>query len=172
MQEGDCSYYVYLYLKPDGTPFYVGKGKGDRWKAHLVEASKKATKDKNRLKINTIKKILKQGQEPIVKFVDTNISEDQAFELECFLISEIGRIDLGTGTLTNLTDGGEGQSGYVYSEERRKELSIRFSGENNPNYGKTGELCVWWVRSIPTRLNRKCQKCKKVKLLRKNTRPL
>ena len=81
MQEVDCNYYVYLYLKPDGTPFYVGKGKDDRWKHHLNEAKKDNTTDRNNLKLNTIRKILKQGQEPIVKFVDSNISEEQAFEL-------------------------------------------------------------------------------------------
>lgn len=146
MQEVDCSYYVYLYLKPDRTPFYVGKGKDGRWKRHIREAKRDKTRDKNNLKLNTIRKILKSGQEPIVKFVDSNISEEQAFELEQFLISEIGRIDLGTGTLTNLTDGGEGQSGYVYSEKHIEELRIKFSGENNPNYGKRGELCPWYGR--------------------------
>lgn len=36
----------------------------------------------------------------------------------------------------NLTDGGEGVCGYIYSEEQRKQMSKRCSGENNPNYGK------------------------------------
>lgn len=131
-KEVDCSYYVYLYLKPDNTPFYVGKGKEDRWKFHLTEAKKKITKDKNNLKINTIKKIIKQGQEPIVKFVDINISEEQVFELECFLINEIGRVDLGTGTLTNLTNGGEGASGYMHTEETKTKLSEMQKGKVLP----------------------------------------
>lgn len=135
MDEIDCKYYVYLYLKPNGVPFYVGKGKDDRWKDHLREAKKESTGKVDR-KTNTIRKILKQGQEPVIKFVDTNISEEQAFELECFLIDEIGRIDLGTGTLTNLTNGGEGLSGLIRD----------ICGENNPNYGKRGEDSIWWGR--------------------------
>jgi hypothetical protein len=129
-------FYVYMYCKVVGTPFYVGKGKDDRHLYHLQEAKKENTKDPNNLKINTIRKILKSGNEPIVKFIDTDLSEEQAFELEEFLISEIGRVDVGTGTLTNLTNGGEGLSGLVRD----------LSGENNPNYGNTGELCAWWGR--------------------------
>ena len=29
---GDGEYHVYIWLHADGTPFYVGSGKGDRWK--------------------------------------------------------------------------------------------------------------------------------------------
>lgn len=143
----DNSYYVYMYMKPDGTPFYVGKGKEGRHLFHLQEAKKDNPKDNNKLKINTIRKILKQGLEPEIRFIDTNLDEDTAFELEEFLISEIGRVDLGTGTLTNLTNGGEGCKGKIISNERKEQLRIQMSGENNPNYGKTGDKCIWWGRT-------------------------
>ncbi len=129
-------FYVYMYCKPDGTPFYIGKGKEDRWEHHIKQAKKQRTTDSNKLKINTIRKILKQGQEPLIKFIDTDLSEDQAFELEQFMIGWIGRFDLGTGTLTNMTNGGEGSVGRIVTEKERKERSIRSSGKNNPNYGK------------------------------------
>ena len=37
----------------------------------------------------------------------------------------------------NFTDGGEGISGLMHSEETRKKISETLKGENNPNYGKT-----------------------------------
>ena len=135
MESAD-DFYVYMYCKPNGTPFYVGKGKEDRWEYHIKQAKKQRTTDGNKLKINTIRKILKQGNEPLIKFIDTDLSEEQAFELEEFLISEIGRIDLGTGTLTNLTNGGEGSTGTIVSQETRSKRSLSMSGENNPNFGK------------------------------------
>lgn len=139
-------YYVYLYIKPDGTVFYVGKGREDRYLHHLLEAKKSKSKDSNKLKISTIRKILRQGLEPEIKFVDSNLSEEQAFELEEFLISEIDRIDLGTGTLTNMTNGGEGCRGQIISDERKEQLRVQMTGEGNPNYGNTGEKCIWWGR--------------------------
>lgn len=30
---GEGEYHVYMWLHADGTPFYVGSGKGDRWKS-------------------------------------------------------------------------------------------------------------------------------------------
>ena len=53
------------------------------------------------------------------------------------MIFVLGRKDLGTGILRNRTDGGEGASGCVQSEEKKKKCSVANSGENNPNYGKT-----------------------------------
>jgi len=47
------------------------------------------------------------------------LSEDEAFELEKFLISFIGR-EIHGGPLVNLTDGGEGSSGLVHTEENRE----------------------------------------------------
>jgi len=132
----DNIYYVYMYMKPDWTPFYVGKGKEDRHLAHLREAKKPESKDTNKLKINTIRKILKQGLEPEIRFVDSNLTEEVAFELEEFLISEIGRVDLGTGTLTNLTNGGDRSAGTIVSEETRHKRRLKMQGALNPNFGR------------------------------------
>jgi|ERR1035437_76239 hypothetical protein len=91
-------FYTYLWLREDGTPYYVGKGKAQRaWRT---------------------------GSPPAERvIVQEHISEDDAYTAECFLISHYGRIDLGTGCLRNYTDGGEGQSGRVVPEDVRKKLS-------------------------------------------------
>lgn len=131
-------YYVYMYRNPITlVPFYVGKGKGGRSMHHINEARKEFSTDKNLHKLHTIRKLFSAGTQPIVEVVESEISEEESFEFEKFLISEIGRSDLGTGPLTNMSDGGEGLSGLVRD----------LSGGNNPNYGKRGESAVWWGRN-------------------------
>jgi hypothetical protein len=61
--------------------------------------------------------MLRNGNEPVIKIINCR-SEKEAFELEKFLIFEIGRKDLGLGSLLNNTEGGEG-----------------LGGANNPRYG-------------------------------------
>ena len=82
------NFYVYAYLrKKDKTPYYIGKGTGDRMhKAHLNLNI--PPNIENRV-------IIKDG-----------LSENEAFETEKFFIKYYGRKDLGSGTLLNKTDGG------------------------------------------------------------------
>lgn len=124
------NYYVYIYLNPlkEGEfcfgkykvkyePFYVGKGKNGRHKVHLY-----ITDNHNKLKQNTINKIKTSGKNPIVIKIYENISEYTAFRLEKYFINKIGRRDLGLGPLSNLTDGGEGNSGTIYNSKRRNSM--------------------------------------------------
>jgi hypothetical protein len=55
-------------------------------------------------------------------------------------VSYYGRIDLGTGCLANLTDGGDGMSGF--SEETRRKMSVALTGNTH---------CVGRVLSVETR---------------------
>ena len=90
-------YYTYAYLREDRTPYYIGKGQGNR----AYRRSKKCIKppkDKSR-----------------VIFLKQNLTEEEAFRHEKYMIAVFGRKDLGTGILHNLTDGGDGSSGYVHS---------------------------------------------------------
>jgi len=94
-------FYTYLWLREDGTPYYVGKGSGRRAftsTAHGV------------FRPEQLNRILVQEQP----------CEVDAFEVEKFLICYYGRLDLGTGCLRNRTDGGDGASGYKYTEELRQ----------------------------------------------------
>jgi hypothetical protein len=107
-------YYTYAYLRADGTPYYIGKGHGSRAYSNCGRRCKPPT-DRTRILI------LKQ-----------NLTEEEAFRHEVYLISVLGRKDKGTGILRNMTDGGEGASGSVRSEEFKQSRS----GVNNPMYGK------------------------------------
>jgi hypothetical protein len=102
-------YYVYKYLREKdsntasaGTPYYIGKGKGNRIKSkHSVYVPK---------------------NDCLIEIVSSGLSERDAHILECELIQQYGRKDLGTGILHNRTDGGEGLSGFSHSEQTKKKL--------------------------------------------------
>lgn len=106
--EPDTQYFVYILKDPkDNTPFYIGKGSGDRPVFHF-RAAKNNWKDSNRLKINKIRQIMKLGSLPDVEIIKCD-SEQKAFELEVSLIKQLGRRNLDEGgILTNMTLGGEG----------------------------------------------------------------
>lgn len=96
--------YTYMWLREDGTPYYVGKGTGER-------AFRKGSPPRERI------------------LLELHESEADAFTAEKFLIAYYGRKDNGTGILRNLTDGGEGVSGseahigHFVSEDTKEKLS-------------------------------------------------
>lgn len=127
------NYYVYEYVCPfTNIPFYVGKGKGYRMHYHL----KNLNDNTNPHKLNKIKKIIREGRNPIINVVYSDLTESAAFEFEIKLIKKYGRIDIGTGCLTNLSDGGEGQSGWIPSDEYKLKMSKSTKGSKNGMYGK------------------------------------
>lgn len=101
-------FYVYMYIRNKdsatgaiGTPYYVGKGCGDR--AYVKHYAPVPADPAN------------------IVFVKQNLSEQKAFDLEIELIAKYGRKDLNTGILHNRTDGGDGISNP--SHDTRKKLA-------------------------------------------------
>ena len=105
-------YYTYAYLRDDGTPYYIGKGKGNRCFRN-GNRNCRTPSDKSRILI------LKE-----------NLTEPEAFRHEVYMIALYGRKCNGTGILQNLNEGGEGQSGFVFSRESLNKM--RESHRNRP----------------------------------------
>lgn len=100
-------FYVYLLSRPDGTPCYVGKGNGARWTKH----ERRGTHNPHLAHI-----IRNAGGSLPKQKVHDGLTEGEAFQKERELIAEIGR-EANGGPLVNLTDGGEGTSGFKMPPE-------------------------------------------------------
>jgi len=111
-------FYAYIYRDPSraNEPIYVGKGSGRRAWAHLKPIKRRHPFTQR------LNKMIRENIQPDIEVIDA-INEDHAFFLEKCLIAVIGRKDLGKGPLLNRTDGGEGNSGRVHTEESRKRMS-------------------------------------------------
>ena len=119
------NFYVYIYLNPlkQYEPFYVGKGSKIRAYNHLKENLY------NRHFNFTIKKIQREtNNNPIIIIYEKNLSENEAFNIEKELIKIIGRRDLKTGSLCNLTEGGDGSSGRIHTEKTKRKMSEKKKG--------------------------------------------
>ena len=98
-----CQYYFYVYLYRDPkneTPVYVGKGIGYRAWSHLNNSHNKRLS-------NLISKRHREGyviRPSILGFFE---NATDALEAEEKLIASFGRADLSTGSLFNLSDGGD-----------------------------------------------------------------
>jgi hypothetical protein len=98
-------YYVYQYIRENGSPYYIGKGKNNRaWVSHRRSNSAELKPDDN-----TRIQILKE-----------NLTDQEAFTLEKELIRTHGLKSEG-GLLVNLLYGGQGYSPGIEMRQRHSE---------------------------------------------------
>lgn len=135
-------YYLYRHIRLDKNEiFYIGIGgkeanKGGYYRAKRVSNRNKIWKD-------------------IYNGCGKNIRADIVLESDSWefikekekeFISIYGRKNNGTGILSNLTDGGDGSVGAVYTDERRKKQSEAL--KNSPLNLKGKKLPDWWKEKI------------------------
>lgn len=102
------NHYTYAYLREDRTPYYIGRGKGNR-----------AFQKSHNVKVPPKERIL---------FLKTDLTFSESIDHERYMIAVLGRKDLGTGILRNVTNGGEGMEGWVPSAETRARMSRSQTG--------------------------------------------
>lgn len=126
---------VYIHIRLDNNEvFYVGRG------LDVKRITSKSSRNKHWHNV-----VNKNGYRwEIVWESDSSMKKENAWKLsgkkEIELIKKYGRKDLGEGNLVNMTDGGEGIIGKIYTKEYRKKLSESHigihDGNKHPLYGK------------------------------------
>ena len=135
----DNVFYTYAWLREDGTPYYIGKGKGQRaWRKSQYSPSPDR-----------------------VLILKDNLSEFDAFKHEMYMIAVFGRKDIGTGILYNFTDGGDGKPGHVVTEDTRNKMRKPKTPEHAANISKArkgvfvGPKHNWYGKSHTAEANLK-----------------
>ena len=93
----DNNYYVYVHKVKNGDIFYVGQGKGYRYKQKTGRtASWLEVYNNNKCEVIIVK---------------NNLTKNESLLLEAKLIKQYGRKDKNLGTLVNQNDGGQSSKG-------------------------------------------------------------
>jgi len=121
--------YVYRHIRKDKNQvFYIGIGNTPG----LHRAKSKSSR--NKIWNNIVK-----NTDYDIEILFEDIDWDFAVKKEIELISMYGKIIDNTGTLCNITNGGEGCSGFNHSDEFKNKLKEERVGFKNPMYGMKGD---------------------------------
>lgn len=144
-------FYTYAWLREDGTPYYIGKGRGGRAYSKQHKPCYPPSKDR-------------------IVFLKKDLTEEEAFRHEIYMIAVFGRKDNGTGILRNCSDGG-GKSraggignfreGTTHTEETKRKIGLKHKGkevreETRNKLRARNKGKKWWHNGIE---QRHCHEC-------------
>jgi hypothetical protein len=120
--------YLYRHIRLDkNEPFYIGIATDKKYKREMQKSARR----------NNIWNNIALKTKYDVEILIDDLTLEEANQKEKEFILMYGRIDLGTGTLANLTDGGEGQSGFIVSDKTKNKISKSKKGRKyNDEYKK------------------------------------
>lgn len=148
-------FYVYVLYRPDGRPFYVGKGQNRRALEHEAEARRAhPLGESNPFKCNVIRKIIREGG-TIRYAIDSSyeiLDELNCLKREAALIAQHGRLHEG-GPLTNLAGGVGNLSGASPFSLDRHAATLSGSPTDNPERATLNRylLSIGPVGSVPVK---------------------
>lgn len=124
-------HYVYVLRRPNGRPFYVGKGVGNRVFEHENEARHPNDWRSNAHKLNVIRSILRSGETLLYEIDFTSTDAAAAYAREAELIGAMKRLHEG-GSLTNLAPGGGSTAGPAPASKARHSATLGGAPDDNP----------------------------------------
>ena len=134
------NWYVYKHIRLDkNEPFYIGIGN----KKNYARAYQNNPVRRNEIWNNIFNKT-----KILIEIVYSNLDKGEASKREQELIKLYGRKNLNTGTLCNLTDGGDVIWNCKRSEETKEKLRLGKLGEKNPQFGKKQSTEMVLKRSV------------------------
>lgn len=121
-------YYLYRHIRLDkNEPFYIGIGTKSEKGLIKNSAIYRRAYDSEKCRNKVWKDIVRKTQYEVEILIESN-DYDFILNKEIEFIKIYGRINNGTGVLSNLTDGGEGTLGTIYSKERNDSISAKNKG--------------------------------------------
>ena len=125
-------FYIYVLRRPDGRPFYVGKGIGDRVLAHENEARHPNDRKSNAYKLNVIRSIWRSDESVVYEIDFITEDEDVAYARESEIISKLKRLHEGR-PLTNLAPGGGSSFGAAPISREKHSATLGGIPDDNPD---------------------------------------
>ena len=125
-------YYTYAWLREDMTPYYVGKGIGNRaYRSHRRGNNYMSAPPRDR-----------------VLFLKKNLTEFDAYKHENYIITILGLKSEG-GILINMSYGGEGSSGrkateYCIQRSREANVGKNLTEEHKKKVAEQVSQRRWW----------------------------